>query len=260
MPPETETQRKTENVILCMQVFTFAILCTTLLHSRKKKEQPRSISNIAIWSTCTILHYHSQPTLSMGLAMGYLAWISLPNNPDGMEDLPNHADFIRSLQILSPAQQDPPEECIICWDSSHPIALLPCNHRGCTRCLRAMGPSQTACPVCRKPLFSNADDWIMLMLSKTSSSVAAVNVTLSVFEVLQRVYTLQYGKACMSIAALGWYCWLGQNVFYAVSSDSNWWRLPPRRQDLSNFLGGFAFSVFALWTFLWNWRKALEGM
>lgn len=194
---------------------------------------------------CTILliypvtvHHLLPPLLSLTL----LIWTSLPGSFADIQHLPSHSTFMRSLVIIQRRQDE--DDCKICWTSTSPLALLPCDHKACTTCLRTMGTYfQTACPQCRRPLFGTYDR-LVFVVSKGSVVCAATNFILFT---LQAILELRQGKGMWDLAVTIGSLWgLGgylSCIWRLVGAfGGNWWRGAPGE---TNWMKGSGTPVMA---------------
>jgi hypothetical protein len=110
---------------------------------------------------------------------------------------------MRSLRTIKASESS--AECMICWSDDCDLAELPCNHRFCKPCLQQMGEGerfQTACPMCRLPLFG-AHDRLMLVTEKGNFVCFAVMVTKLIMDMSFELMQRRYGWALFRLCVLG---------------------------------------------------------
>lgn len=237
-----------------MAHITFAILAlhlgnTTYRHGFK----PRQIlADSFIYIACMALLRQTPPreTWAFCLALGHCVWNLLPGSFGSSFDLPSHATFLRNLHI----RDQPGGECMICWDDTSLLANLPCNHQSCKDCLQHMGSyGQTACPLCRRPLFA-ALDWPILAAMKTIVASMAIQNALAL---LNAQYELRQGDVrqaliwTVALAVAGsifWYVVVG----LVLPNEEDWWRLAPGGLSLATTWGALVWSISVLGLKMWK--------
>lgn len=120
---------------------------------------------------------------------------------------------------------------MVCWDNEcNNLAGLSCGHHACKDCLQAMGErSQTACPLCRKALFSPFD-YVNFMASKGSLTLAAINAGIIVLVLVRELRRPHYDwfDLIFGLSQLGAICFPNWLVLKGVRSGGvNWWRQSP---------------------------------
>ena len=202
-----------------LQAITFATLCSLPLRWSGSASKSL-VRDLVACLACLVLHFYRLPSLSLSFAIAYAAWILLPGSIDSL-NLPKFAQFMQSVTIAQHAD----EECKVCWDTAHPLARLPCGHLCCTSCLQLMNKHfQTACPMCRTPLFS-ANDRAILVVTKASVACASVNTVSHFLMCIHELQTAHYFSALFSLSfscSLGWYIWATYILVEAFGD--NWWR------------------------------------
>lgn len=214
--------------MLPLQALTAAVLCSLSL------QYPRPVASayipdlIAILSSYLLHLLTKPPTLPLTLALAYAAWTFLPGSFASL-NLPSYATFKRTTTFITPKEDaSESDECRVCWDTAHALAQLPCGHRVCEGCLDLMNEHcQTACPICRLPLFASSDA-ACFVLTKASVAVGVVNTTLHVLVCVHEVRSghnlgamLSFGFSCM----IGRYLWLCGILIREFGE--NWWRGSP---------------------------------
>jgi hypothetical protein len=149
--------------------------------------------DIVACSTCLALQYHLPQTREVWilcLALGHATWNLLPGSFTSL-DMPTHSTFMRTVKM-----QDEQADCIVCWDTDF-LAQLPCGHVICKPCLQLMGKHfQTACPMCRRPLFS-ALDWPVLGAMKSAVTSLAITIPLCFLDAIQEISGRHYRNAAV---------------------------------------------------------------
>ena len=201
---------------------TFAILAVyQMVFLYRQGVQPRQIIAFSITSlACMVLlnQYQPRELWAFCLAMGYTLWNLLPGS-FALFDLPSHSTFMRNLRV-----QDQPGRCIVCWDTRI-LAALPCKHESCKDCLQLMGEyGQTACPLCRTPLFG-ARDWPVLAAMKTVVASMGVQTALCL---LNAQYEIRRGSllntvvwvvaSCFTVPVF--WCVL---MYIVIPNSDDWW-------------------------------------
>lgn len=214
-------------------------------------------SDLTVCLACLLWRQPNLPLLLPSVAVAYTVWTTLPGS-FGATNLPSHSKFMRQLNIVkSDGKQD---ECGVCWDDAQNLAELPCCHFCCRRCLQLMGDRlQTACPFCRRPLFSSYDR-LMFVLSKTSVVCTTLNALLSLAQIIFQIQRARYldTDTLLPLAAL---CTLGGYLvftrFLIRHFGENWWRGSPATLGSTTWSVQVAcfscFSgIFLLWQTFWN--------
>jgi hypothetical protein len=207
-----------------MQAFTAAVLCSLLL------QYPRPafsnyIPDLTAILSCLLLHLRKPTTLSLSLAIAYATWTFLPGSFASL-NLPNYATFKRTTTFIQP--KDDSDECKVCWDTAHALAQLPCRHHVCEGCLDLMNSHfQTACPICRAPLFCS-NDRACFVLTKAAVACGAVNTTL---HLLVCVYEVRSGPNLSAMLSFGFSCMIGRylRMYWVLIRNfgEDWWRGSP---------------------------------
>lgn len=153
---------------------TYSVLGTSVLTvlSRRSIRRRQVASDMVAYAIyLSIQHYlpEAREVWAFCFALGYTTWSLLPGSFTSL-DLPSHSAFMKGL-----GKQDKQAEYMVCWDK-HTLAQLPCGHGLCERCLQLMGRHcQTACPMCRNPLFE-VMDWSVLAAMK--SAIISLTITI----------------------------------------------------------------------------------
>ena len=207
------------DLMTLLKALTFATLCSLPLRWSRSASEALVRDLIACLS-CLVLHIYELPSLSLSFAIAYSVWMLLPGSLDSL-NLPKYAQFMQSVTIAQHAD----EECKVCWDTAHPLARLSCGHLCCIGCLKLMYKHfQTACPMCRIPLFST-NDRIILVVAKASVACASVNMVLHVLMCIHELQTAHYFGALFSLSfscGLGWY--ISATYVLVGEFGDNWWR------------------------------------
>jgi hypothetical protein len=203
---------------------TLGILALTLLqwHCNSWIYQ---ISDIVAYLGCLILHITSHPLLSLCLATLHTTWSILPGSFASLH-LPSHTKFMAETKYTSPPHASEDERCIICWDEETPLAHLPCNHTVCASCLTAMGSAyQTACPLCKHPLFTKHDH-ILLFINKASLSIQSLTTLLHCLVLWDEIQHLRYWNTIIGCLFLGFMGWITVKAYIPIikQGGENWWR------------------------------------
>lgn len=203
-----------------VQALPFAALCSLSLRWSRPASEALVRDFIASLS-CLFLHICELPSLSLSFAIAYSVWMLLPGSLNPF-NLPKYAQFMQSVTIAQHAD----EERKVCWDTAHPLAQSPpCGHFCCIGCLKLMNKHfQTACPMCRTPLFS-MNDRVILAVTKASVACASVNTVLRVLICIHELQTAHYLGALFSLSfscGLGWY--VSATYILVEAFGDNWWR------------------------------------
>lgn len=160
--------------------------------------------------------------LSLSIALFSTVWTRLPGSYSSFK-YPSYSDFTRRLQFVQPRRAT--EDCWVCWDSEHRLAELICGHRACERCLQLMREKfQTACPVCRQPLF-DVYDRTAFVLAKGSVASATTTATLIAIRASYELQRSAYYQALFVLAPLLFTAIYLRIVFYYVHHfGETWWR------------------------------------
>jgi hypothetical protein len=192
----------TERDLIPYMVTATYILLSIILLQWRRKSRLSWISDVNAFATCFALHHYQQPLLSLYLALAYTVWNVHPGSLSS-KNLPGHGQFMRSLRTIKASESS--AECMICWSDDCDLAELPCNHRFCKPCLQQMGEGerfQTACPMCRLPLFG-AHDRLMLVTEKGNFVCFAVMVTKLIMDMSFELMQRRYGWALFRLCVLG---------------------------------------------------------
>lgn len=233
-----------------MAIITSIIFGIDLAYSliRRKLTWHRIAQNIVVWSCSVGLLHLSQPreVWTFCLALGYTVWNLLPGSFTSL-NLPTHSTFMRTLEV-----QDKQAECMVCWEELC-LAALPCRHEACERCLQLMGDDcQTACPMCRKPLFGVLD-WQVLAAMKTSVVSMAITSTICFPEALHEILRRHYLHGGIWMAChflVGFMLWLIVTRGI-IPRKETWWRLTPGAWRLGNVCVMFGASIYSVVLKLW---------
>jgi hypothetical protein len=222
MEPRTRMHHQPVSIMPYMAHTTVAILMlfqiSTLFRHGVQLRQLIAFSITSV--TCIALLNQPQPRelWAFCLALGYTIWNLLPGS-FALFHLPSHPTFMRNLRI-----RDQTGKCIVCWDT-RPLAELPCKHESCRDCLQLMGEyGQTACPLCRTPLFG-ARDWPVLAAMKTVVASMGVGTALCLvnaqFEI-RRVHVLNsvVWMVASGFAVPVFWCVV---VYIIVPNSEDWW-------------------------------------
>lgn len=221
-----------------LQVLTAGVLCT-LLFQRPLPVWSSFARDFIASLTCLFLHRYSYATASLSLAVAYVVWTLLLPGSFASLHLPSYATFMRTttlIQIQSKEDEDESsqQECKVCWDTAHALAQLPCGHHCCQGCLNLMNEHlQTACPVCRRPLFS-AYDRSIFVTTKAGVACAAVNCFL---HFLMGVHELRGAQYYSAVLSFGFACAIGRYLWFVGvlvrEFGENWWRGAPATVGLT---------------------------
>jgi hypothetical protein len=224
IPAKPRHQHVLEVISPHIPTITLGILSLNLLQWQYKSGTHR-IGDILAYVTCLILHNLSPPLLSLCLAIAYTTWVSLPGSFTSLA-LPSHEQFLKQTTFQAPPHTEE-EICIVCWDEEALLGKLPCKHTVCKNCLEAMGSAlQTACPMCKHPLFS-LHDRLVFCISKAHVSIQAVTSTLHLLVLYDEVQHYRYFNIAITLAFitfLGWILVKGYDPLIK-SGGENWWRL-----------------------------------
>ena len=203
---------------------TLGILALTLLQWHKKSWIYR-ISDVLAYVSCLALYNLSHPLLSLCLAVFYTTWASLPGSFASLT-LPSHAKFLSTTTFVSPPHPSE-ERCMVCWEEETPLASLPCKHYTCKSCLLAMGQAlQTACPMCKYPLYS-IHDKTLLFINKATLSIQSITVMLHFLIFWDGIQHLRYWNIVVETSLMGFLGWLLFKVYLPLieQGGKDWWRL-----------------------------------
>jgi hypothetical protein len=148
--------------------------------------------------------------------------------------------------------QDEKAECITCWDT-HLLANMPCGHGVCVGCLQLMGTHcQTACPMCRTPLFGILD-WPVLAAMKTAITSFTVFIPLCLRCALDEAKQSQYRNF---VVWMGCFYFTVFILWWAVTRTviprgQDWWRLSFGQWRLGHVGVIFGSSVWSLGLMVW---------
>lgn len=192
------------------------------------------------------------PRLPFSLAIAYLIWVSTPGSFSSLT-LPRHSEFMRTL-VFPPGEES--EECKVCWDDKDRLAQMPCGHRFCKNCLQLMGQGfQTACPMCRVPLFSRHDR-LMFIVSKSAVAISGVNFAIYSLRLFRE---LQAGKLIYATVSFGSMLPMVFHLFVMISlcrkNGEHWWRDSATATEPT--LGQLKAAAFALGTGLFLFFQTL---
>lgn len=141
-------------------------------------------------------------------------------------NLPSHAKFLSTTTFTSPPHAEQ-EKCIICWEEETPLASLPCKHTTCKSCLLAMDQAlQTACPLCKHPLFS-IHDKLLLFINKATLGIQSITIMLHFLIFWDEIQHLRYWNVIVETSLMGFLSWLVGNVYLPLieQGGQDWWRL-----------------------------------
>jgi hypothetical protein len=228
-------------------VFATSILFTFL---RRILTWHRQIpSDILAYAICLLLQHHlpqHRRIWAFCLALGYTTWNLLPGSFASL-DLLSHSSFMQRLTL-----QDEKAECMVCWDE-HALAEMPCGHAVCEACLQLMGVHcQTACPMCRRPLFG-VMDWPVLAAMKSAITSFTVGIPLCLRCALDEAKQSQYRNF---VVWMGCFYFTGFMLWWAVTRmviprGSEWWRLSFGQWGLGHVGVIFGSSVWSLGLMVW---------
>jgi RNA polymerase subunit RPABC4/transcription elongation factor Spt4 len=159
--------------MLPLQTLTLVVLCGLPLQW-SHRTWSEVLKDLLACVLCLCGHFTRMlPRLLFSLAIAYVAWVSTPESFSSLT-LPRHSKFMRTLFFPPGEELEEPEESKVCWDDNNRLAHMPCGHRFCESCLQLMGEQfQTACPMCRVPLFSRHDR-MMFIVSKSALAISAI--------------------------------------------------------------------------------------
>lgn len=214
------------------QTLTACVLCS-LCFKWPRPAWSGYVRDLVAVLSCLFPHIRKSAAVSLGLSIAYVAWTLLPGSFASL-NLPGYAAFMRSTTLDQPKDDDESDECKVCWDTAHALAQLPCGHHCCQGCLQLMNEHfQTACPVCRRPLFSSYDRAIFIV-TKASVASGAVNTALHFLTCVHEVRSAKYYSALFS---LGFSCMIGRylwNYWILVREfGENWWHGAPATVGLT---------------------------
>jgi hypothetical protein len=172
--------------------------------------------------SCVVLHLRKPANLSLSFAIAYVVWNLVPGSL-GSLNLPSYATFKRNTVFVQP--KDESDECKVCYDTAHALAQLPCGHRFCEGCLQLMNEHfHTACPMCRRPLFSSYDRTVLAVM-KASVACGTVN---SVLHLLVCMHEVRSAQCYSAVFSLGFSCAIGRYLWHVGvlvrAFGENWWR------------------------------------
>ena len=204
-----------------LQALTAVVLCSLPLQYPHSVRSAYISDLIAVLS-CLLLSLRKPATLSLSLAIAYVVWTLVPGSLSSL-NLPSYAKFKRNTVFVHP--KDESDECKVCYDTAHALAQLPCGHRFCEGCLQLMNEHfHTACPMCRRPLFSSYDRTVLAVM-KASVACGAVNAALHLLVCVHELRSAQYYSAIFS---LGFSCAIGRYLWHVGvlvrAFGENWWR------------------------------------
>lgn len=208
-----------EDLLPYIQAFTALVLSTSFLLWRSRTWQMR-FGDLNACLACLTLHHWKQPLLSLSLAIGYTVYTNTPGTFSSL-NLPSYTHFKRKLPILASDGQ----ACGICYEHDRDLAKLPCAHKFCIRCLDLMASNiQTACPYCRRALFSVYDK-VVYVLFNVSAACQAVVATLSLFLGLCEILRAEKWGILLYVTTFCMYsaisCWTAREMWRLGDS---WWR------------------------------------
>jgi hypothetical protein len=242
--------RQPVSIMPYMAHTTFAILtiCQTFFLYRWGVQLRQFIVFGLNLTICMVLLNQHQPRelWAFCLALGYTIWNLLPGS-FALFDLPSHSAFMRSLRVRAQ-----PSKCIVCWDT-RVLAVLPCKHESCKDCLQLMGEyGQTACPLCRTPLFG-ARDWPVLAAMKTVVASMGVQTALCL---LNAQYEIRRGSisntvvwmvaSCFTVPVF--WCVL---VYIILPNSEDWWCKSSGRFGLATTWASVVSTVGVIVMVLW---------
>lgn len=229
-PPKFRFRKEPfEDLLPVIHALTFAVLCVLFIFWRSRSWQQR-IGDINVWAACWNLYHLQKPLPALILALGYTVYTCIPGSFAALT-LPSHATFMRGLQTAPEGDED---ECKICWEDNKQLADLSCGHRFCTGCLDAMGKAyQTACPMCRTPLFS-CNDRLIYIFTKGCVTITAVNFVVYLLKGIDEVQ--RYGwyvgwLALVSACFFGFFIPVYGRFFWEHGDD--WWRGSPNSNGMT---------------------------
>lgn len=223
IPANPRHQHVLEVITPHIPTITLGILSVILLQSHRRLTVQR-VRDILAYVICLILHNLSRPLLSLCLAIVYTTWVSLPGSFASLS-LPSYTQFMKQT-IFQPPPHTDDEKCIVCWNEEAALSKLPCKHTACKNCLEAMGSAyQTACPLCKHPLFS-IHDRLIFCLSKAYVSIQAVTSTLHLMVLYDAVQHYRYINIALGLALFIFLSWMLVKGYIPLikSGGENWWR------------------------------------
>ncbi|KAK4611671.1 hypothetical protein CLAFUW4_13370 [Fulvia fulva] len=242
-----------EDLLPFIHALTIAVLCLPFIFWRGRSWQQR-IGDINAWAGCLNLYYLRLPLLALSLAVGYTVFTCIPGSFSSLK-LPSHTTFMRGLQTVEP--KDDEDECKICLDSDQRLTELSCGHRFCLLCLDLMGKAyQTACPMCRMPLFS-CNDRLVLVFMKGSVAITTANTFVYFLKGIDEVQRYGWYVGWLALFSAGfmmvflrlWWC-----LFMEHGDD--WWRGSPNNgistKQLMIHCGACASGAVSLSLALWS--------
>lgn len=203
-------------------------------------------------------------TLSSHIAVAYLTWTKLPApHRASKASLPTHEDFMLSLEttVKSPDDTrkggDDEDSCMVCWGSEEPLAVLPCRHSTCKSCLSSMASrGQTACPLCRAPLFRLRSDtywirWQKARISLYASNLISLTITFA-YHVRRGEYTVAGLNILTLLCTLLPSCVTGYCIW---QRGEDWWRDEGTRPGASTWSSVKTMVALAAVVAAFNWYQ-----
>lgn len=232
---KTRYQRVTlEDIRPVITTLAIATVVAILFRCTRQQKGYRMFLDLSVCVCCCLLVRAERTllvVLASNIAAGYLTWTILPV-PNAHSDLPTHGEFLRSLSTVPPPSSEANEsnsrtDCMICWDDTSGLATLVCRHEACKDCLKVMGErNQTACPLCRTPLFTTTmdDKWILLQRLRVVLNVVTLSQQISIF--LYQLGRHDYWSALLDIIVLipGVIMQIYFVLMRIIDKGDDWWR------------------------------------
>jgi hypothetical protein len=250
MDSRTSMHRQLISIMPYMAHTTFAILTLfqTFFLFRYGAQLRQLTAFGVIFTTCITLLNQQQPRELWALcfALEYSVWNLLPGS-FALFDLPSHSTFMRNLHV-----RGAPGKCMVCWDPRS-LADLPCKHQSCRDCLQVMGEyGQTACPLCRTPLFG-ARDWPVLAAMKTVVASMGVGTAICLLNMQFEIRRGHLLNAIVWSVASGFtvpvfWCVV---VYIIVPNSEDWWCKSSGRLSSATTVSSVVTTVGVVVMVLW---------
>jgi hypothetical protein len=245
--------------VLPLQTLTLIVLCGLPLQWPHRTWSDVSKDLLAC-VLCLCGHFTgAPPRLPFSLAIAYVVWVSTPGSFSSLV-LPRHSEFMRTLAFPPGGE---PEECKVCWDDENRLAQMPCGHRFCESCLELIGERfQTACPMCRVPLFSRYDR-MMFVVSKSAVAISAVNLAIYSLRLVRELQAGRFVQATVSFGSMfPMVFYLSFTIYQCRKKGENWWRdsatpTEPTRGQLQSASFALGTGLFVFFQKLWVTRSSM---
>ncbi|TKA28177.1 hypothetical protein B0A50_04148 [Salinomyces thailandicus] len=183
------------------------VLIGALFMKWSLKTWPFRLADLFMTAVCLVLLWPQQIYLTLlasNIAIFYAVWTFLPGSCIAEADVPSLAQFMDSVKTTpQPDGDEDRKNCIICWDDSNELAVLPCKHEACKDCLQAIGnANQTSCPLCRCPLFTTKSPRYSILLAKSLVGLYAASTLLHLLIAFHRYRRREYWHATWPLLLL----------------------------------------------------------